>query len=105
MEATRRLDEWRKEEQVPFQLWLRLLTAQALAQAHRRHLGALRRDAKQEIARFTASGRNSALGCSPKRRSAPWFSPSSKPPNSNQPLFLPADQTTGKDRWQRTRKN
>jgi RNA polymerase sigma-70 factor (ECF subfamily) len=50
MEATRRLDEWRKEEQVPFQLWLRLLTAQALAQAHRRHLGALRRDAKQEIA-------------------------------------------------------
>ncbi|HVS10507.1 MAG TPA: sigma-70 family RNA polymerase sigma factor [Planctomycetota bacterium] len=50
VEATRRLDEWRAQERYAFPLWLRLLTAQALAKAHRHHEQTQKRDAAREDA-------------------------------------------------------
>lgn len=48
VEALRRFPEWCRQRELSFHLWLRLITAQALAQAHRRHLGAHMRDARRE---------------------------------------------------------
>jgi len=50
LEAARRLPEYIQESApMPLFLWLRYLTAQALQTVHRRHLGALARDAGREI--------------------------------------------------------
>lgn len=49
VEALRRIGEWRAQDALPFHVWLRLLTAQCLAQTHRRHLGAHKRDALHEV--------------------------------------------------------
>jgi RNA polymerase sigma-70 factor (ECF subfamily) len=50
VQATRRFAEWCEQTSFPFHVWLRLLTAQSLAEACRRHIGAEMRDAQREIA-------------------------------------------------------
>src|SRR5260221_13464702 len=47
--SVRRFPEWCRQSALPFQVWLRLITAQALAAAQRRHLGASMRDARHEV--------------------------------------------------------
>lgn len=48
LEATRRFGEFLANPTMPFFLWLRLITAQTVVVAHRRHLGAKGRDARRE---------------------------------------------------------
>jgi RNA polymerase sigma-70 factor (ECF subfamily) len=56
-EAARRLREYELQHAatLPFFLWLRLLTAQELAELARVHLGAARRDARREVAAGAAA--------------------------------------------------
>src|SRR5947207_3433296 len=49
LEVARRFREWCAQDALPFHVWLRLITAQALAQAQRRHLAAHMRDALREV--------------------------------------------------------
>lgn len=49
LEASRRLDEYLRDPPMPFFLWLRLVTGQKLALAHRQHLGVQARDAGREV--------------------------------------------------------
>jgi len=49
-QAAQRFAEWCAQTTYPFHVWLRLLTAQSLAEARRRHLGAQMRDAQREVA-------------------------------------------------------
>lgn len=53
VEATRRVAERRRDERIPFFLWLRLLTLQSLAELHRKHLGAKARDAGRDVSIFS----------------------------------------------------
>jgi RNA polymerase sigma-70 factor (ECF subfamily) len=48
LEVARRFPQWQAKETPPFHIWLRLVTSQTLAQAHRRHLAAHMRDAFRE---------------------------------------------------------
>ena len=52
LEACRRLDAYLRDPKMPFFLWLRFLTGQRVAALHRHHLGAQRRDARQEVRLF-----------------------------------------------------
>ena len=49
LEATERAPSFVEERDVPFFVWVRFLAVQKLAQFHRRHLGAQRRDARREV--------------------------------------------------------
>ena len=49
LDASRQLEGYLDREQMPFFLWLRLLTGQRLMAMHRWHLGAQKRDARQEL--------------------------------------------------------
>ncbi len=49
LEASRRLPDYSSKRPMPFYLWLRHIAGQKLVDAHRRHLGARRRDAGQEV--------------------------------------------------------
>lgn len=49
VDVVRRLDEFVAQDAYPFHVWLRLITAQALATLQRRHLGAHMRDALREV--------------------------------------------------------
>ncbi len=49
IEIARRAPEWRRQEALPLQVWMRLITAQALLQLQRRHLSAHKRDALREV--------------------------------------------------------
>jgi RNA polymerase sigma-70 factor (ECF subfamily) len=49
LEVARRFPVWREKKEPPFHVWLRLVTGQTLAQAHRRHLAAHMRDALREV--------------------------------------------------------
>jgi RNA polymerase sigma-70 factor (ECF subfamily) len=48
LEAARRFDEWRADPRIPFHSWLRLICAQALTNAQRKHLGTQKREAARE---------------------------------------------------------
>lgn len=48
-EIVKRLDEWRRQDSMPLFVWMRLITAQALARAQRRHFAAHMRDAHREV--------------------------------------------------------
>lgn len=61
LEIARRFPEWCAGSQLPFHVWLRLMTAQSLAQARRRHLGADRRDAQREAPILESHASVSAL--------------------------------------------
>ena len=47
--AARRLDSYLEDRSMPFFLWLRFLTRQALAGMHRHHLGTQARDPRREV--------------------------------------------------------
>lgn len=49
MEVHRRIEDYRKRQDMPFFLWVRFLAGQKLTQMHRRHLGAAQRDARREL--------------------------------------------------------
>jgi RNA polymerase sigma-70 factor (ECF subfamily) len=49
LEASKRLTPQARERELPAFLWLRLVTGQALVDLHRRHLGAMMRDAGLEV--------------------------------------------------------
>lgn len=67
IEATRRFGEWCAQDRFPFHVWLRLLTAKALARAQRRHLQTQKRDAGREGE--LEDGRTSVSAA----RAADWF--------------------------------
>lgn len=50
LEAARRMDEYLANPPMPLFLWLRFLTGQRLLAIHRQHLGAQKRDPRQEVA-------------------------------------------------------
>lgn len=52
LEISRKLADYLREPTIPFFLWLRLLTGQKLALAHRQHLGVQARDAGREVSLF-----------------------------------------------------
>ncbi len=52
LDVTQRLPEYIAHPDMPFYLWLRLLTGQRLLALHRRHLGAQMRDAGQEVSLY-----------------------------------------------------
>lgn len=52
VEIFQKLADYAKEPKLPFFLWLRLLTGQKLALAHRHHLGVQARNAGREISLF-----------------------------------------------------
>ena len=52
IEASKRLGDYAKSPEMPFYLWLRHITGQKLIDAHRRHLGAQKRDAGMEISLY-----------------------------------------------------
>ena len=47
--AAKRLDHFSEHSELPAFLWLRLLANQELANLHRQHLGAAKRDARKEV--------------------------------------------------------
>jgi RNA polymerase sigma-70 factor, ECF subfamily len=49
VEALERFSEYLRERKLPFFLWLRFLAGQKVIQLHRHHLGAQRRDPRQEV--------------------------------------------------------
>lgn len=55
MEATERLDEYRRNPKLPPFLWLRLMTAQRLMRLHRQHLGVQARDPRREVSLYRRS--------------------------------------------------
>lgn len=55
LEVSERLTEYLDGSDLPFFLWVRLLTGQKLMQFHRRHLDAKRRDVRREL-RLAGSG-------------------------------------------------
>jgi RNA polymerase sigma-70 factor (ECF subfamily) len=52
LETYRKLADYVREPKIPFFLWLRLLTGQKLALAHRQHLGVQARDAGREVSLY-----------------------------------------------------
>jgi RNA polymerase sigma-70 factor (ECF subfamily) len=52
VEVVKKLPDYLRAPPLPFFLWVRLLTAQKLALAHRQHLGVKARDAGREIALY-----------------------------------------------------
>ena len=52
LDVAQRLPEYVARPEMPFYLWLRLLTGQRLLALHRRHLGAQMRDAGQEVSLY-----------------------------------------------------
>ena len=52
VEATRRVSEQKRDDRIPFFLWLRLLTLQRLAELHRKNLGVQARDVGREVSIF-----------------------------------------------------
>jgi RNA polymerase sigma-70 factor (ECF subfamily) len=49
VEALERLEDYLADRKLPFFLWLRFLAGQKVLQLHRHHLGAQRRDPRQEV--------------------------------------------------------
>jgi RNA polymerase sigma-70 factor, ECF subfamily len=49
LDASRKLDEYLADPQLPFFFWLRALAGLKLAETHRRHLGTQQRDADREV--------------------------------------------------------
>lgn len=49
LEVTRRVDDYLKDPQVPPFVWMRMITLQKTIDTHRRHLGADKRNAAQDV--------------------------------------------------------
>jgi RNA polymerase sigma-70 factor (ECF subfamily) len=52
LDASKRLDEYRRDPKLPPFLWLRLIVGERLTNVHRHHLGARMRDAGREVSLF-----------------------------------------------------
>jgi RNA polymerase sigma-70 factor (ECF subfamily) len=52
LDASRQFERYRADPPMPLFLWLRLITGQRLMAIHRKHLGAQKRSAKQEVALY-----------------------------------------------------
>ena len=52
LDASRQFERYRANPPMPLFLWLRWITGQRLMAIHRKHLGARKRDAKQEVALY-----------------------------------------------------
>jgi RNA polymerase sigma-70 factor, ECF subfamily len=52
LEVHQRFAEWGERKELPFFLWLRLVTGQKLTDFHRHHLGTKMRDAAQEVSLY-----------------------------------------------------
>jgi RNA polymerase sigma-70 factor (ECF subfamily) len=52
LEIHNRFPDWAEKKELPFFLWLRLVTGQKLTDCHRHHLGAQMRDAGQEVSLY-----------------------------------------------------
>src|SRR5215467_1784475 len=52
LDVATRLDEYLREPQLPFFLWLRLVVGEQLTNLHRHHLGAQMRDARREVSLY-----------------------------------------------------
>jgi RNA polymerase sigma-70 factor, ECF subfamily len=52
LEVRKRFSEWAGKKELPFFLWLRLVTGQKLTDFHRLHLGTKMRDAGQEVSLY-----------------------------------------------------
>lgn len=52
LDASRRVEDYVRDPDRPFYLWLRFLTAQKLLQVHRAHLGTRMRDAGRDVSLF-----------------------------------------------------
>jgi RNA polymerase sigma-70 factor (ECF subfamily) len=52
LEVHKRFAEYAGQDELPFFLWLRLVTGQKLTDVHRHHLGAKMRDAGQEVSLY-----------------------------------------------------
>jgi len=65
VDASRQFDRYLADPPMPLFLWLRLITGQRLMAIHRRHLGAKKRDAKQEVAfrRYAPEADSHSLSC------------------------------------------
>jgi RNA polymerase sigma-70 factor (ECF subfamily) len=50
VDVVERFPQWCEQDSLPFHVWLRLTTSQALAEAQRRHLAAGKRDVQREVA-------------------------------------------------------
>lgn len=50
VDVVERFPQWCAQDALPFHVWLRLTTSQALAETQRRHLAAGKRDAQREVA-------------------------------------------------------
>ena len=49
IDVAQQLPNYAKNPELPFYLWMRLITGQRLAKVHRQHLGTAKRDAKREV--------------------------------------------------------
>ncbi len=54
VEATKRIGQEKRNTEIPFFLWLRMVTLQKLADTHRHHLGVKARAAGREVALFSS---------------------------------------------------
>jgi RNA polymerase sigma-70 factor (ECF subfamily) len=52
LEVHKRFPDWAENQDLPYFLWLRLVTGQKLTDCHRHHLGAQMRDAAQEVSLY-----------------------------------------------------
>ena len=55
LDLAQKLPEYDQKGDLPFFLWLRLVTGERLIQIHRRHLGAQKRDAELEVSLYRGS--------------------------------------------------
>lgn len=60
IDAVERFPSWCARPELPFQVWARLVTSEALSRAHRHHLGARMRDAMLEARRIDSRASVSA---------------------------------------------
>lgn len=74
--ASRRLSDYLRDPAVPVFVWLRTMTQQVLADTHRRHLGAQKRDARRDIPLHRRPGHESTSASIAARLAGSLTSPS-----------------------------
>jgi RNA polymerase sigma-70 factor (ECF subfamily) len=62
VDVVERFPQWCEQDALPFHVWLRLTTSQALAQAQRRHFAAGKRDVHREVQGMVSRPSITALG-------------------------------------------
>lgn len=63
LDVSRRADQYFDDPQIPFFLWLRLITGQRLMAMHRQHLGAKMRDAGREVSLYRGALPQATSSC------------------------------------------